>query len=149
MGQRKDTWPVWASPCLALSLRVCRPRQVGWTFSCGAPGSDPLWSCNSQAPSWDKEGLPTSGVCSAHLLLDSPEKPHIRNHSPHRGLRSLAQSPFPTACAFLPHPKTRFPNPLCSQARSCDTVLVKGMSEGLVWATSEGMEQRDGESMGS
>lgn len=82
--QRKETQPVWASPCLALSLWVWHWAGLGWTFSRTAPGFDWLWFWNSLTLSWDKQGLLTSGVSSTQPLLGSLEKSHIRNHNPHR-----------------------------------------------------------------
>ena len=35
--------------------------------------------------------------------------------------------------SFLLNPKTPFPIFLCSQARSCDTILARGMAGGLCW----------------
>lgn len=76
--QREDSWPVWANLCLlGASESFTDGGAGGWV----GPSLRELLAltCHSSIILGQRRA-----VWSLYLFLDSLEKPHIRNHSPHQ-----------------------------------------------------------------
>lgn len=133
--QRRDTWPVWVSPCFALSLGVCCQRGVGGldlllgqllALTCCGPAI-------LRPHPGDRKSPLISGFCSIYCFLDSPGEATGRKPQPTperdpsafgRHWRLTGPISISNTLSFLPNTRTPLPILLCSQVRSCARVLA-------------------------